>query len=339
MAHARSKSITENPKEPHLVSLKVLRLTRPSFTYQYPLPKADFPTVSPKAALSYPAGGDDQFILSPTLSLPSDFGTTYVGETFACTLCVNNEILEGDVTREVSSIRLIVEVQTPSQNITLEQLPDAEPFAGVLPSGESFQKIVRLELREEGSHVLSVSVSYTETIKAPADEKTGSSHALSGKTRVFRKLYSFNPVPCLSVRTKTSELPYVEVADPLKFGLKSRLVRYALEAQLENVGNVPVTLEKTVFNPRVPFKASSLNWDAARLDGNDIDLPILNPRNIFQIAFLIEQQEGVQEGLEELQNDLKKDGRTVLGQLNMQWRSPMGEKGQLSTGWLTTKRR
>ena len=35
---------------------------------------------------------DCQFALSPSLSLPPAFGSTYVGETFACALCVNNEL-------------------------------------------------------------------------------------------------------------------------------------------------------------------------------------------------------------------------------------------------------
>lgn len=67
--------------------------------------------------------------------------------------------------------------------------------------------------------------------------------------------------------------------------------------------------------------------------------PALNPRDVLQVAFLVEQQSGEQEGLDFLQKDMKRDGRTVLGQLSIEWRSSMGDRGYLSTGNLFTKKR
>lgn len=47
------------------------RLSRPSLSYQYPLPAADT-KISSKASLSYPADNvDDQFILTPNVRRPS----------------------------------------------------------------------------------------------------------------------------------------------------------------------------------------------------------------------------------------------------------------------------
>jgi hypothetical protein len=128
---------------------------------------------------------------------------------------------------------------TPSSVAALELDPPTDTAStDGLKSGESLQKIVKFDLKEEGNHVLAVSVSYTET-------KIGSdSQAASGRVRTFRKLYQFVAQPCLSVRTKASELPPLEV-DNKSLGPygKTKLLRFALEAQLENVGEGAVVIK------------------------------------------------------------------------------------------------
>jgi hypothetical protein len=65
----------------------------------------------------------------------------------------------------------------------------------------------------------------------------------------------------------------------------------------------------------------------------------MNPRDVLQVAFLIEQEVGQQDGLETLQKDMKRDGRASLGQLSIEWRSAMGGRGFLTTGNLLTRKR
>ena len=91
--------------------------------------------------------------------------------------------------------------------------------------GESLQRILRFELKEDGNHVLAVTVTYTETA-------LGEGKAASGRVRTFRKLYQFVAQQLLSVRTKAGELSQ-----------KNGLSRYLLEAQLENMGEAAVCLE------------------------------------------------------------------------------------------------
>ncbi|KAL2013931.1 hypothetical protein VTN00DRAFT_1456 [Thermoascus crustaceus] len=313
----------------------VLRLSRPSLSSQYPLP-AENAKISPKASLSYPSDeADGQFILSPNLTLPPAFGSAYVGETFACSLCANNELPEDETSRVVTSVRILAEMQTPSQVVPLDLTPGGEEaHTDGLGKGQSFQKIVRFDLKEEGNHILAVSVSYTETLMAE------NLHAASGRVRTFRKLYQFIAQPCLSVRTKASELPPSEV-DNKSLGPygKTRLLRFALEAQLENVGDGAVLVEQTILNPKPPFKSRSLNWDFQRPDSVKLQPSTLNPRDVLQVAFLVEQEPGQQDGLEALQKDMKRDGRATLGQLSIEWRSAMGDKGFLTTGNLLTRKR
>ncbi|KAF3401672.1 Trafficking protein particle complex subunit 13 [Penicillium rolfsii] len=344
MARPRAASGADAPKEPHAVSLKgtqiapsmTRELSRPSLSYQSPLPAATT-KISPKASLSYPSTDfDDQFILTPILTLPPAFGSVYVGETFACTLSANNEISAEETGRVVTSVRIVAEMQTPSSVAALELDParDTAQSDG-LDIGESLQKIVRYDLKEEGNHILAVSVSYTEN-------RIGeNAQAASGRVRTFRKLYQFVAQPCLSVRTKASELPPLEVENKSlgPYG-KTRLLRFALEAQLENVGDGTVVVKQTRLNPKAPFKCQSLNWDATTSDPSTAAAPpTLNPRDVLQVAFLIEQEEGRAEGLEALQKDLRRDGRATLGQLSIEWRGAMGDKGFLTTGNLMSRKR
>jgi hypothetical protein len=103
--------------------------------------------------------------------------------------------------------------------------PEGEEEEGVSPApGESLQKILRFELKEEGNHVLAVTVTYTETALK------GEGMAASGRVRTFRKLYQFVAQQLLSVRTKAGELG-------------EGTGRFLLEAQLENMGEGAVSFE------------------------------------------------------------------------------------------------
>lgn len=163
------------------------------------------------------------------LNLPEAFGSAYVGETFSCTLCANNELHPSDTTKSISGMRIQGDMQTPS-NPTGSPLDlagaDDDTEGAVSPApGESLQRILKFELKEEGNHVLAVTVTYTETA-------LGAGKASGGRVRTFRKLYQFVAQQLLSVRTKAGELSQ-----------KDSMSRYLLEAQLENMGEAAVCLE------------------------------------------------------------------------------------------------
>lgn len=322
MAHQRNPSLGEGLKTPHSVSLKVLRLSRPSFAQQYPLPDPISLGIPPKASLAYPSEtADDKFIISPVLNLPEAFGSAYVGETFSCTLCANNELSTDDTSRSISGIRIQGDMQTPSApaGTALELLSAESVDANESPGpGGSLQKILRFELKEDGNHVLAVTVTYTETILA------GEGRASGGRVRTFRKLYQFVAQQLLSVRTKTGELSE-----------KAGKSRFLLEAQLENMGEAAVSFEAVQLNSKPPFRSTSLNWDMNSSGTGPLNAPILNPHDVVQVAFLLEEQ---QAGDQETERATPGENRTVLGQLAIQWRSALGDRGSLTTGWLTSRR-
>ncbi|KAF2745708.1 hypothetical protein M011DRAFT_405857 [Sporormia fimetaria CBS 119925] len=324
MAHQRNPSHGEGlPKTPQSVSLKVLRLSRPRLAHQYPLPSAASLGISPTAALAYPSPNPstESFILSPVLNLPETFGSAYVGETFSCTLCANNELDPQDKTRSISNVKVAAEMQTPSTpggaSLELESMQN-----GSYPAPrESVQNMLRFELKEEGNHVLAVTVTYTEnTMVAGAGTMTPS----GGRVRTFRKLYQFVAQQLLSVRTKTGVV-----------GKESEEAqKVLLEAQLENVGEAAVGLESVNVTPTKPFTSRSLNWDMPSPGASALNAPMLNPGDVMQVAFLLEEQADTEAADE---NEVPNSKR-VLGQLTIQWRSALGDRGSLSTGWLTYRR-
>jgi trafficking protein particle complex subunit 13 len=314
--------------------------------------------IPPTASLSYPSSttSDQRFALSQNLSLPPSFGSAYVGETFSCGLCANNEVTESaSRTKSVSNIKILAEMQTPTSSVPLNlaTAPDNSSAETSGAESTSTQYIISFALREEGTHVLAVNVTYTETTFTPSATDPSSSSPTSSRTRSFRKLYQFPSVPCLSVRTKSTELPPVSIPDKAAgpYG-RTNLLRYTLEAQLENVSDNTITLESALLHAKAPFESIALNWNFGQLQPDpDADPdpatpttsstrgPILPPRDIHQLSYLLTQNSETAEGLEELRAMLKRDGRAVLGQLSIAWRGSMGEKGSLTTGGLLSRRR
>ena len=253
---------------------------------------------------------------------------------FSCSLCANNELPGSNATKTISGVKITADMQTPTQQAVLLPVTGVEYDANIdLAPGSSIQRIVRYDLKEEGVHVLAVNLTYTETM-------TSDNAASGAKVRTFRKLYQFQAQPCLNVRTKATELAPKEIPDKTlgPYG-RSLLTRLVLEAQLENVAEGSIVLEGAKMLAYSPFRATSLNWDMDIEDGKNIEGPLLIPRDVTQLAFLIEQAPDDADGLDELKASLKGDGRIALGQIALEWRSGMGEKGQLTTGMLFSRKR
>ncbi|KXJ96901.1 hypothetical protein Micbo1qcDRAFT_229693 [Microdochium bolleyi] len=374
MSHQRYPSI-DPVKEPHGVSLKVLRLSRPSLVSQHPLlapsaAAAPLASSSIPASLAYQTAADtnpDPFLLTPVLNLPPSFGSAYVGETFSCTLCANNETHGDDggaavanqqhkQKRLIRDVRIEAEMKTPgsgtAQQLTLtpsggssaklaggsaddsKQEGGSASSAGVdLEPGQTLQKIVNFDLKDEGNHVLAVTVSYYEATET------------SGRTRTFRKLYQFICKGALIVRTKVGVLPAPgdkaathgegettsqseggsQSTSSSKLSQRSRRRRWVMEAQLENCSEDAMQLSRVALELDSGVHYRDCNWEAS-----GSPRPLLQPGEIQQCCFIVgEDEEGsAVEGA---------DGRIVFGVLGIGWRSEMGSKGYLTTGKLGTR--
>ena len=312
MAHQRNLSTAAGGT--HAVSLKVLRLSRPSLATQTPLPNTNFGNeldISPIASLAYPSADvGSTFPLTPLLTLPPAFGAAYVGETFTCTLCANNEVQEGEK-RSVSGVRVVAELQTPSNQtgITLELVSaEDEESGGDIEPGATLQRTLKHELKEEGQHVLAVTATYTETLHGSDGGASG------GRARTFRKLYQFVAQQLIAVRSKVTERKRRE---------KDGLRQWILEAQLENVGETSVVLERLWLQERESISSTALNGDGEK---NAI---VLKPQDVEQVMFALRETERMED----------MSIRVPLAQLNIDWRSALGERGSLTTGWLASRGR
>ncbi|KAK3946187.1 DUF974 domain-containing protein [Diplogelasinospora grovesii] len=336
MSHQRYPS-HDAVKEPHSVSLKVLRLSRPSLVTQYPIPPPP-PSLSPPsndlsrtqsplpASLAYtpsasaPSTNPDSFILSPILNLPPSFGSAYVGETFSCTLCANHDVPpppDGPVgpRKTIRDVRIEAEMKTPtSATVTKLTLTSDAPSPTMdLEPGETLQKVVNFDLKEEGNHVLAVTVSYYEATD------------VSGRTRTFRKLYQFICRASIIVRHKPGLLPPKRIKR-IKGGMGRRWV---LEAQLENCSEDAMRLDRVVLDTEPGLTCTDCNYWETNKGG---DKPVLHPGEVEQVCFVVEEREE-----EEVQVQEQEDGRIILGVLGIGWRGEMGNRGFLSTGKLGTR--
>jgi hypothetical protein len=214
------------------------------------------------------------------------------------------------VARSIRDVRIKAEMKTPGVGAPVTALdlgPGSDKGVDLAP-GETVQKIVDFDLKEEGNHVLAVTVSYYEATD------------VSGRTRTFRKLYQFICKASLIVRTKPG---------PLSVGMRGQR-RWVLEAQLENCGEDAMRLEKVVMDLEPGLVYSDCNWEAS-----GTQRPLLHPGEAEQVCFVVE--EAVREGRKVDEGAREEDGRIVFGVLGIGWRGEMGNRGFLSTGKLGTR--
>ncbi|KAK9779286.1 putative Trafficking protein particle complex subunit 13 [Seiridium cardinale] len=369
MSHQRYPSV-DPVKEPHSVSLKVLR---PSLVTQHPLTNpissSSGRAETIPASLAYRSTNSstnpDPFLLTPVLNLPPSFGSAYVGETFSCTLCANHDIpSEGGAGRVpyapttplepqaadpakkkkwIRDVRIEAEMKTPGssavQKLRLgpgttvedekkdEDEDEEESKNGTdLDPGRTLQRIVNFDLKEEGNHVLAVTVSYYEATET------------SGRTRTFRKLYQFICKGSLIVRTKVGVLPATAsrkkreddkenqdgkaAQEPEEDQKGSR--RWILEAQLENCSEDAMQLDHVGLNlePASGLRYRDANW---AISGSA--KPVLHPGEVEQVCFVVEE-DGRGADVDE------SNGKIVFGVLGIGWKTEMGNRGFLSTGKL-----
>ncbi|KAI9297389.1 DUF974-domain-containing protein [Neoconidiobolus thromboides FSU 785] len=120
--------------EDQLMSLKVMRLSRPEFEIRI---------------------HNTNFELSPVLSLPNPSDTIYLGETFSCYISVNNE-----TDKVLQHMTLKVELQATYRHFSLV---DTTINPQDISSNDSAQFIVHHEVKELGMHFLLCSVHYVTT--------------------------------------------------------------------------------------------------------------------------------------------------------------------------------
>eukprot|EP00310_Coccolithus_braarudii_P008748 CAMPEP_0183376110 /NCGR_PEP_ID=MMETSP0164_2-20130417/119296_1 /TAXON_ID=221442 /ORGANISM="Coccolithus pelagicus ssp braarudi, Strain PLY182g" /LENGTH=139 /DNA_ID=CAMNT_0025553357 /DNA_START=40 /DNA_END=455 /DNA_ORIENTATION=+ len=121
-----------DPSAENPVSLKVMRLCKPTFLNTQPVPfagvaqsSADVSSAAASVSEHVPVLSEDDCAISGMLMLPQSFGDIFLGETFSCYISLTN-ISPVDL----NQMGLKVEVQTQLQRETLSD--SSQPDAGTV---------------------------------------------------------------------------------------------------------------------------------------------------------------------------------------------------------------
>ncbi|KAI7868581.1 hypothetical protein BDF14DRAFT_1791807 [Spinellus fusiger] len=307
-----SLSLPDDGQTPHLLSIRVLRLSRPQLATHAPVYYEASQHLTPlfegleslsisDLAASHPIIAQDaiqirDFGLSQILQLPSTFGNIYLGETLSTLVSVNNESQQ-----VVHQVGIKIELQTSSQRFVLSDTTTTP--CTTLDPHTTTDTTVAHEIKELGVHILVCSIAYTMP---------------DGKKRHTRKFYKFQVSNPLAVKTKINNR-----MDGTVF----------LETQLQNVSAGPMHLERMRFEPSDHFDFNDLNQ---RYNGRGEIEPsvsvfgdaFIHPQDIRQYLYLLTPRKA---------NDRMARTTNALGKLDIVWRSAMGDIGRLQTSQLTRK--
>ncbi len=270
-------------KPEDLLSLKVLRLSQPSFALN--------------TNIDYLSGQSNElFPFSDSLKLPLAFGSIYLGETFMSIISINNQS-NGMIT----DIGLKLELQAGSFKVVLiDTLGTLSPAASAsslvtykndrvsLKPNESKEFNFAHEIKDLGPHVLVSSVHFT----LPSGERT-----------YFRKMFKFNALNPMAVKSKVNSLGN----DVL------------LEVLLCNLTEGDVVLERVEYDPNPLFYLENLSCTTGVFE-----TPMAKGdtrQYLFKLSPI----------------DLAGLTAVNLGKLELVWRSFMGSVGRLQTAQLSRK--
>ncbi|KAJ2724639.1 hypothetical protein GGI07_001791, partial [Coemansia sp. Benny D115] len=307
-------------REVHPLTLKVMRLSRPTLseTHYLPLDATSSILSQPLRELSQSqptasgqvysnleidhSGALDALPVSETLVLPRTFGTMYLGETFTAQLCICNE--SGFTVRDIS---IQVVMQTGTQQTGL--FDSTEESAGIqrqpqqLAAGQAFNRQVVHEIKELGAHVLGCTIGYLSA---------------QGERRVLQRSFKFQAANPLVVKTKVNHLD----RDVL------------LEVQVHNATQGALALERLRFDPAQPFAVRDLNslGDGSPVWGSQAGF--MQPGDVRQYLYRLQAQDA-----EPLTVERERAIRyaTALGKLDILWRGAFGSTGRLQTSQLLRK--
>ena len=148
--------------------------------------------------------------------------------------------------------------------------------------------------------------------------------------------------PVLAVRSKIGLL--AERGGNVRVG--SGRKKWVLEAQLENVGGEGIVVERcclkagvgVVWRGGIGGVDGNGDGDGDESEGDEVrgkgsgggkvESVVLRPRDVQQVMFVVEDREA---------GGAAASTPKALAQVDIDWRSAMGEKGRLTTGWLAAR--
>ncbi|THV08043.1 DUF974-domain-containing protein, partial [Dendrothele bispora CBS 962.96] len=327
--------MTSSDAPAHLLSLKVMRLSRPSLSSSWSPFYSSSPSFSAHSTSSitslqgktplpgYPKTLRDLTSATELLTLPSSFGNIQLGETFSSCLCVNNESKV-----EVGGVKVKVEMQTVTTKVVLAEFSGSKDKQGeggegsyTLAAGDTLENVVHHEIKELGQHVLACTVSY---------------NVPNGGEMTFRKFYKFGVANPLSVKTKVH-------APKSPSALMSTMERdkLFLEVHIQNMTAEPIWFERMAFEPMENWNAKDINVaggvdstsaEEVKQQHDSSSTALIQPQDVWQYIYVLTPKTSTLEPV------VHAPGTIIpLGRLDISWRSSFGEPGRLLTSMLSRR--
>ncbi|KAI0273843.1 hypothetical protein BC834DRAFT_816742 [Gloeopeniophorella convolvens] len=325
----------------HLLSLKVMRVSRPALASAWEPFYSNSPSFSAHSTASVlslqgstPLAGHPKTLrdltnAAPLLTLPSSFGAIQLGETFAGALAVNNESAAA-----VDGVVLRVEMQTASGKALLAELGGATMS---LAAGDTLETMVQHEIKELGQHVLACTVSYQlppgarRPAPVPAPAGAGVPDATGGDTslQTFRKFYKFAVTNPLSVKTKV----HVPRAPSALLSAEER-TKVFLEVHIQNLTAEPMWFERMLFEPAPGWYAQDANVLPGGAQESLFSGPaaMMQPQDMRQYIYILSEAAPPSIPAQHAPGTV-----LPLGRLDISWRSSFGEPGRLLTSMLSRR--
>ena len=214
----------------HYLSLKMHRLSKPSFVPVHPIKYdvRDAPGHSLEDAVDV-SECSVPLTTSQMLLLPTVFGNVFLGETYSFYVTVTNESHQ-----QCKEVSVKIDLQTAQQNHSLNS---GNPPLESLDPDTSIDIVLNHEVKDIGVHNIIVHVSYV---------------TLTGEKYKFKKNQRFQVLKPLDVKTS--------FFSPLSNDIY-------LQAQISNITSVPMVMDKVIFEPSPLYTVTDLNTAPHSFDG------------------------------------------------------------------------
>ncbi|XP_043835330.1 trafficking protein particle complex subunit 13 isoform X4 [Dromiciops gliroides] len=288
------------PKQEHLLALKVMRLTKPTLFTNIPVTCED---------RDLPGDLFNQ-LMKDDPSTVNGAETLMLGEMLTLPQNFGNIFLgetfssyisvHNDSNQIVKDILVKADLQTSSQRLNLSA---SNATVAELKSDCCIDDVIHHEVKEIGTHILVCAVSYTTQ---------------SGEKMYFRKFFKFQVLKPLDVKTKF----YNAETD-----------KVFLEAQIQNITTSPMFMEKVSLEPSMMYNVVELN--AVKQAGEEGvstfgSRTYLQPMDTRQYLYCLKPKQEFAEKAGIIK------GVTVIGKLDIVWKTNLGERGRLQTSQLQT---
>ncbi|XP_074241490.1 trafficking protein particle complex subunit 13 isoform X2 [Saimiri boliviensis] len=242
--------------------------------------------------------GAEVLMLGEMLTLPQNFGNIFLGETFSSYISVHN-----DSNQVVKDILVKADLQTSSQRLNLSA---SNAAVAELKPDCCIDDVIHHEVKEIGTHILVCAVSYTTQ---------------AGEKMYFRKFFKFQVLKPLDVKTKfyNAESDLSSVTDEV-----------FLEAQIQNITTSPMFMEKVSLEPSIMYNVTELNSvsQAGECVSTFRSRAYLQPMDTRQYLYCLKPKKEFAEKAGIIK------GVTVIGKLDIVWKTNLGERGRLQTSQL-----